>query len=113
MLDGWQDRSDTGAMPAKVKTRVLFHSKRLSIYLVRYPEGHKIGSHLDMVSEGRLYKLNYVLIKPRAGGQFFCEQNIINLSGRLYLFRPDLYQHGVSKIERGSRWLLSFALTRS
>ncbi|HKK57205.1 MAG TPA: 2OG-Fe(II) oxygenase, partial [Marinobacter sp.] len=46
-------------------------------------------------------------------GEFFCEKNMFNLFGRLYLFRPDLYQHGVSKIERGSRWLLSFALTRS
>jgi len=112
-LDDQSDQSDTGTMPAKVKTRILFHSKRLSIYLVHYPEGHKIGPHLDMVSEGRLYKLNYVLLKPRAGGEFFCEKNMFNLFGRLYLFRPDLYQHGVSKIERGSRWLLSFALTRS
>jgi hypothetical protein len=97
-------------MSAKVKTRILFHSKRLNIYLVRYPEGHKVGPHVDMVSEGRLYKLNYVLAKPEAGGEFICEKNIFNLFGRLYLFRPDLYQHRVSKIERGNRWLLSFAL---
>jgi len=100
-------------MSEKVKTRILFNSKRLSIYLVRYPEGHRVGSHFDMVSEGRLYKMNYVLIKPKAGGQFLCEKNIFNLFGRLYLFRPDLYQHRVSRIERGNRWLLSFALTRS
>jgi hypothetical protein len=100
-------------MTAKVKTRVLFNSRRLSIYLVHYPEGHKVVPHVDMVSEGRLYKLNLVLVKPRAGGQFLCEKNIFNLGGRLYLFRPDLYQHRVSRIERGNRWLLSFALTRS
>ncbi len=103
--------SDSRTMPAKVKTRILFHSRRLNIYLVRYPEGHKVGPHIDMVSEGKLYKLNYVLIKPKAGGKFICEKNIFNLFGRLYLFRPDLYQHRVSKIERGNRWLLSFALT--
>jgi len=28
------------------------------------------------------------------------------------LFRPDLYQHQVSTIEDGSRWLLSVALNR-
>ncbi len=66
-----------------------------------------------MVSEGRLYKMNCVLVKPKAGGVFICEKKIFNLFGRLYLFRPDLYQHRVTKIERGSRWLLSFALTRS
>lgn len=100
-------------MAAKVKTRILFHSRRLNIYLVRYPEGHKVGPHVDMIAAGRLYKLNWVLAKPEAGGQFICEKTIVNLFGRLYLFRPDLYQHQVSRIERGNRWLLSFALTAS
>jgi len=98
-------------MAEKVKTRILFRSRRLNIYLVRYPQGHKVVPHIDMISEGRLYKLNCVLAKPKAGGEFICEKNIFNLFGRVYLFRPDLHQHRVSKIERGSRWLLSFALT--
>lgn len=98
-------------MAAKVKTRILFRSKRLNIYLVRYPQGHKVVPHIDMISGGRLYKLNCVLSKPKAGGEFVCEKNIFNLFGRVYLFRPDLYQHRVSRIELGNRWLLSFALT--
>lgn len=100
-------------MPADVKTRILFRSRRLNAYLVRYPEGHKVVPHVDMVSGGELYKLNCVLVKPGKGGEFICEKNIFNLFGRLYLFRPDLYQHRVSRIERGNRWLLSFAFTRS
>ncbi|NBB92599.1 MAG: 2OG-Fe(II) oxygenase [Gammaproteobacteria bacterium] len=99
-------------MSSKVKNRVLFQSRRLSIYLVRYSAGHRIVPHVDMVAEGRLYKLNCVLVKPRAGGEFVCERNIFNLLGRIILFRPDLYRHRVSRIERGNRWLLSFALTR-
>ncbi|MCM0612950.1 2OG-Fe(II) oxygenase [Marinobacter sediminum] len=98
-------------MTANVKTRILFRSKRLNIYLVRYPEGHKVGPHLDMISHGSLYKLNCVLAQPKSGGEFVCEKNIFNLFGRVVLFRPDLYQHQVSRIERGNRWLLSFALT--
>ncbi len=103
---------NTNPMPANVKTRIMFHSKRLNIYLVRYPEGHKVLPHVDMISEGRLYKLNCVLIKPKTGGEFICDKNIFNLFGRLYLFRPDLYQHQVSKILHGNRWLLSFALMK-
>lgn len=99
-------------MSDKVKNRVLFHSRRLSIYLVRYTAGHRIIPHVDMVSEGRLYKLNCVLVKPEAGGEFCCERNIFSWFGRIILFRPDLYQHSVSRIECGNRWLLSFALTR-
>ena len=99
-------------MQEKVKNRALFQSRRLSIYLVRYSAGHKIMPHVDMVSEGRLFKLNCVLVKPESGGEFICEKNIFNLFGRIILFRPDLHRHRVSRIERGNRWLLSFALMR-
>jgi hypothetical protein len=98
-------------MSASVQTRVLLRSEYLNIYLVRYPEGHKVRPHQDMIAEGRLYKLNCLLVKPRSGGEFACDKNIFNLFGRLILFRPDLHRHQVSKIERGNRWLLSFALT--
>ena len=99
-------------MPQNVKNRILFQSRCLSIYLVRYAPGHRILPHLDMVATGRLYKLNCVLVKPSAGGEFSCEKTIFNLFGRLVLFRPDLHQHQVSTIRTGNRWLLSFALTR-
>lgn len=99
-------------MQDKVKTRILFRSRYLNIYLVHYCAGHSIVPHVDMVSEGRLYKFNWVIVKPKAGGEFICERNIFNLFGRFILFRPDLYEHQVSKIERGNRWLLSFALSK-
>lgn len=99
------------AVPANVKNRILFQSRRLNIYLVHYSAGHRIAPHVDMVSEGRLYKLNCVLVKPRRGGAFTCEKHIFNIFGRLILFRPDLHSHQVSEIKSGNRWLLSFALT--
>lgn len=98
-------------MTANVKTQILFRSKRFNVYLVRYPQGHSIMPHLDMMAEGRLYKFNWVLVKPREGGEFSCDKTVFNLFGRFILFRPDLYQHQVSRIERGQRWLLSFAVT--
>jgi len=69
-------------MSGKVRNRVLFQSRRFSVYLVHYSAGHSIMPHLDMVSEGRLYKLNCVLVKPRAGGEFSCERTIFDLFGR-------------------------------
>jgi len=97
-------------MRDKVKNRVLFQSRRFSVYLVRYSAGHRIAPHVDMVAGGKLTKFNCVLVKPRTGGEFICERTIFNLFGRFILFRPDLYRHEVSRIERGTRWLLSFAL---
>jgi len=99
-------------MSDKVRNRILLQWGRLTVYLVRYSAGHSIWPHVDMVSEGRLYKLNLVLVKPDAGGEFCCERTILDVFGRVIVFRPDLYQHHVTRIERGKRWLLSFALMR-
>jgi len=99
-------------MAARVKNRVLFQSARFSVYLVHYRVGHRVLPHVDMIPEGRLYKLNWVLVKPRRGGEFHCERSIFDCLGRLVLFRPDLYRHHVSRIEAGSRWLLSVAVLR-
>lgn len=71
-------------MSLNVKTRILFYSKRLSVYLVRYPEGHKVVPHVDMLSEGQLYKLNCVLVKPKAGGEFICEKTYSICLGESY-----------------------------
>jgi hypothetical protein len=106
------ENSDRAA-PDLVRNRVLFQSRSFGIYLVRYSPGHRLVEHVDRVAQGRLYKLNIVLSKPKAGGRFGCERTIFNLFDRIILFRPDLYRHGVSRIERGNRWLLSFAVTRT
>ena len=100
-------------MSGKVSNRVLFQLGGLTVYLVRYAAGHSVFPHVDMVSEGRLYKLNVVLVKPAAGGEFVCERTIFDLLGRVVLFRPDLHEHRVTRIEGGRRWVLSFALARS
>lgn len=93
-----------------VKTRVLFYSANIGIYLVRYSAGHRVVPHVDGVEEGRLFKFNWVIAKPRAGGVFICDKTILNLFGRFILFRPDLHVHEVTTIERGNRWLLTLAL---
>jgi hypothetical protein len=99
-------------MAATVTNRVLFHSRRLSVYLVHYRRGARVLPHVDGLSAGRLYKLNCVLVKPRRGGAFSCQRTLFNLFDRLVLFRPDRYEHAVSEIEAGSRWLLSVAVLR-
>jgi len=95
---------------ANVKNKAIFSSKPFSINLVTYPTNHRVMTHNDPVPSGRYYKLNFVLVKPKSGGVFNCEKSIINLFNRIILFRPDKYDHSVSKIESGKRVLLSFAL---
>jgi hypothetical protein len=46
-------------MPEKVKNRELSRPRRPSIYPVRYSAAHAFVLHVNMVAEGRLYKLNF------------------------------------------------------
>ncbi|WP_211284145.1 hypothetical protein [Oceanimonas doudoroffii] len=66
--------------------------------------------HHDPMGGGRYYKLNMVLKKPEKGGRFHADKVIFSLFDRVILFRPDLYDHSVSRIEQGRRVLLSLAI---
>lgn len=95
---------------SKVINRSLLHFRRLSVNLVTYPEGHGVLRHHDPMGSGSYYKLNVVLKKPKEGGVFETDRVIFSLFNRVFLFRPDLYDHSVSTIKRGKRVLLSIAL---
>lgn len=93
----------------QVVNRSLLASRRLTVNLVTYPEGHRVPHHNDPMGEGSYYKLNFVLKKPAEGGVFSTERVMFSFFNRIILFRPDLYDHSVSTIVRGKRVLLSVA----
>jgi hypothetical protein len=76
------------------------------LYLLRYPEGSYVPPHTDKVDSGRHYRLNLVIKRPRAGGEFHCAKPIL-ATGRIKLFRPDECEHSVSRVVSGSRYVLS------
>jgi hypothetical protein len=75
-------------------------------YLIRYPEGSSIPAHTDPVQEGRHYRVNVILKSPKSGGEFVCASPIYS-SKRVKLFRPDACEHSVTRVEGGSRYVLS------
>lgn len=76
-------------------------------YLLKYKEGSYIPSHRDSITNKRHFRLNIVIQEAIKGGQFVCEKSILSLR-RISLFRPDRYYHQVTKIIRGTRYVLSF-----
>ncbi|WP_197338053.1 2OG-Fe(II) oxygenase [Ralstonia solanacearum] len=79
---------------------------RFDSYLIRYPEGSEIPPHTDPVADGRHYRLNIVLKSPGAGGEFVCANPIFQ-TRRIKLFRPDACEHSVTRVQGGSRYVLS------
>jgi hypothetical protein len=75
-------------------------------YLIRYPEGSAIPPHTDPVKTGRHYRLNVVLKASPRGGEFVCATPIWQ-SRRIKFFRPDACEHSVTRVEGGSRYVLS------
>lgn len=77
------------------------------VYLLSFAKGVSIPTHTDRAPAGkRHYRFNIFLRQPKRGGQFVSTGCI--LSGwRFNVFRPDITPHSVSKIEQGSRLVLS------
>lgn len=81
------------------------------LYLIRYPVGSSIPPHRDPVPGSEHYRVNVVVRKSQSGGEFECE-NAIYKSSRVNLFRSDLCEHSVSKVEGSPRYVLSLGWLR-
>ncbi len=77
-------------------------------YLLKYPQGSEIPTHTDPVPKRRHVRINIVVKKPRKGGMFSCTDSIF-ASGRFNVFYSDR-PHQVSRIEEGSRLVLSIGM---
>lgn len=83
----------------------------IDIYLFHYPEGSWIPKHKDPGKYGPHYRFNIELKKTDVGGEFKCSNKIFSLWNRVQCFRADTNYHRVTKIQKGSRWVLSFGWT--
>lgn len=93
-------------LPLIVSERLKFDA-----YILKYPDTSFVSPHIDAVVEGRHFRANLILVKPKAGGNFLCENMIINWP-RLKVFRPDRDTHEVTEIFGSTRWVLSIGWIR-
>ena len=82
------------------------------LYLLRFPTGTRIGPHTDKVESGQHYRLNVILKPARQGGEFQCADPIY-VNRRVKLFRPDRSEHSVTRIDAGTRYVLSLGWVRN
>lgn len=80
---------------------------KCDMYLLKFNEGSFIDPHIDEVNDKyEHHRLNIILKKAKEGGEFICK-NIIFRNSFLNYFRPDVEEHSVTKINEGTRYLLS------
>ena len=75
-------------------------------YLLRFRPGSEVPEHTDPVDGKRHYRLNIIVRNARAGGVFVCSDPILE-TRRIKLFRPDKSSHRVTRVEEGTRYVLS------
>ena len=80
------------------------HGRRWDLYVLDYPPGTSIPTHVDPLPGRRHWRANLVMWGERA-----FEGNAVLRFGPLVLFRPDLMPHGVAKVSR-RRVVLSFGV---
>jgi len=80
-------------------------------YILKFPEGAEIAPHVDTVKQGAHYRLNIVIKRAGSGGEFVCA-NPIYASERIKYFRPDVSEHSVTRVDKGSRYVLSIGWVR-
>ena len=82
------------------------------LYVFHYATHSYLPKHKDPKKYGKQYRLNIVLRKPKSGGQFWCKGKHFNFNDRIIFFRADSNYHGMTKIEEGSRIILSLGFYR-
>jgi len=81
------------------------------VYILRFPKGAEIAPHVDKVSHGAHYRLNIVIKHAASGGEFVCASPIFE-SSRIKYFRRDVCEHSVTRVNQGSRYVLSVGWVR-
>lgn len=83
---------------------------KFDIWLLRFRAGAYIAPHVDTVTDRRHYRLN-IFIKPAKVGGEFRVGSAIYQNRFMAFFRPDISIHSVSKVEVGTRYVLSIGFT--
>lgn len=92
----------------------LFQFLNMDCYILRYKVGDSIPWHTDPVPNRKHYRLNIELKKAESGGKLWMipDNNMVHkhIKERIILFRSDIVPHMVTKIKKGTRYVLTFGI---
>jgi hypothetical protein len=80
-------------------------------YLLHMPEGSAIGPHTDPVFGKCHHRFNIIIKRAKKGGIFRTNHasgwRDVPPKARFVFFRPDIWEHEVTEVKEGDRWVLS------
>lgn len=85
----------------------LLRFKRLDLYILKYGIGSGIAWHTDNVRGFKHHRINITLNSNFEGGEPYKFNPERKLLPRIYYIRPDIEHHGVLKVLKGTRYVLS------
>jgi hypothetical protein len=85
----------------------LFQFLSFDCYLLKFPEGSQVPNHKDKVDNKKHYRFNVIIKNAKQGGKI-CAEKWIYRCKRFHLFRPDKNWHLMTKVEKGTKYILSF-----
>jgi len=83
-------------------------------FILKMPKGSEIKLHTDPAIFGkRHFRINFITREAKSGGYFIVVRNnaSTHTNSRVNIFRPDIEEHRVSRINEGTRYALSFGFS--
>lgn len=106
----WQEgRQGTGYF----KLKLFSWEPYFDAWLLKYPPGAHIPRHRDEVDGRRHWRCNIILKRAVVGGGHWVGDVFHHpaCGKRITVFRPDVEEHGVLHVGRGTRYVLSLGFT--
>ncbi len=103
LLSWFQLATGAGSLMPIIKSNIL----PFDMYLLRYRVGECAATHTDKTGR-KTYRLNFVFNILSKGGKFYGKTILSFLN--IHLFRADKEPHGVTTVQRGIRYVISFGL---
>jgi hypothetical protein len=76
-------------------------------FILKMPTGSVIERHTDPAIFGkRHFRTNFIFRRAEDGGRFILVDGYAG-HGRFHIFRPDIEEHCVSRVNKGTRYALS------
>ena len=83
-------------------------------YILRYRSKSYAPKHYDSAPFGsKHFRLNAIISDAFVGGDFRIRDRHVNLrEGDAVIFRPDMYEHSVTPVQTGDRYVWSFGVLK-